>query len=201
MKRSLPIIAVDIDDVLANHAESFVNFSNERWGTHLTVEDYDEHWAEMWQIDNTETEARANVFRDSGIISEYDHTDEALPILTSLSRNYQLIVITSRRIQMEKETRAWIANHYPGVFTEIHFAGIWEKIDDDAHRHTKADLCQALGVSYLIDDQLKHCIAAAKCGIQSLLFGDYTWNRASELPEHVFRVKDWEEIQNYFNKR
>jgi uncharacterized HAD superfamily protein len=201
MKESLPIIAVDIDDVLAGHAEAFVNFSNERWGTHLTVEDYDEHWAEMWQVDHAEAEARAQTYFTSGITSEYHHDNEALPALTLLSREYQLEIITSRRIQLEKETRAWIANRYPGVFTEIHFAGIWENADGNAHTRTKADLCQTLGVSYLIDDQLKHCIAAAECGTTGLLFGNYTWNQSDALPENVIRVKDWAEVQEYFSKR
>jgi len=195
-----PIIAIDIDDVLADHAKQFVEFSNARWGTHLSVEDYDEHWADMWQIDNAETEARATEFHNSNLISNYNHANEAIPVLTALSRQYTLIVITSRRLQIEKETRAWIASYYPGLFSEIHFAGIWEKIDDGAHLRTKADVCQALGVEYLIDDQLKHCFAAAKSGISSLLFGNYTWNQTDELPESVTRVNDWGEIQRYFNK-
>ncbi len=198
--KSRPTVAVDIDDVLADHAKQFVEFSNSRWGTHLSVEDYDEHWSDMWQIDNIETEVRAGDFFGSGIITKYNHSDEALSILTELSRKYDLIIVTSRRIQLEKETRSWIANRYPGIFTEIHFAGIWEKADGKAHLRTKADLCQELGADYLIDDQLKHCIAAAKCGMKGLLFGEYTWNQSGELPENVVRVKGWEEVQQYFGK-
>lgn len=45
-------IAVDIDDVLADNAAGFVTFSNERWGTNLTPDDYGEHWVKVWQVDN-----------------------------------------------------------------------------------------------------------------------------------------------------
>lgn len=197
---SKPIIAVDIDDVLADHAQQFVHFSNKRWGTNLTVEDYDEHWAAMWKLDRPEALARADDFFNSGVITKYNHVNDALPVLTRLSRKYQLIVITSRRLQIEKETRAWIANYYPGVFSEIHFSGIWEKIDDKTHLQTKTEMCQALGVDYLIDDQSKHCIAAAEHDMKGLLFGDYTWNRIDELPEGVTRVKDWSAIEEYFNR-
>jgi len=38
-----PIIAVDIDDVLANLAQEIVDFSNKNWGTNLTIDDYNEH--------------------------------------------------------------------------------------------------------------------------------------------------------------
>ena len=44
-------IAVDIDDVLARQVEGLVTFSNQRWGTVLTVDDYDEDWGVMWGVD------------------------------------------------------------------------------------------------------------------------------------------------------
>jgi uncharacterized HAD superfamily protein len=194
------IIAVDIDDVLADHAQQFVDFSNKRWETNLTVDDYDEHWAAMWKLDRTEALARADDFFRSGVIAQYNHANDALPVLTRLSRKYHLIVITSRRLQIEKESRAWIASHYPGVFSEIHFSGIWDKIDDKTHLQTKAEICQKFGVTYLIDDQLKHCIAAAKNSMKGLLFGEYIWNQSAELPKNVVRVKDWEAVEEYFSK-
>jgi uncharacterized HAD superfamily protein len=196
----LPIIAVDIDDVLADNAQGLIEFSNERWGTDLSVEDYTEHWAQMWQIDNTETETRANELHESGAIGKYRHNDSALPVLRDLAQRFRLVIITSRRLQVEKETRAWIADHYPDIFSEIHFAGIWDTIDDGSHLRTKAGICQSLGVNYLIDDQLKHCAAAAERGIQSLLFGNYSWNQSDVLPNNVVRVNDWNGIQRHFSK-
>ena len=35
-------IAIDIDDVLADNAEKFTAFSNQRFNTRLTTDDYDE---------------------------------------------------------------------------------------------------------------------------------------------------------------
>ena len=64
-------IAIDIDDVLAENAIGFVAFSNERWGTRLRVDDYSEHWSEMWHVDREEAERRAHVFHDSGAIKGY----------------------------------------------------------------------------------------------------------------------------------
>lgn len=195
-----PIIAIDIDDVLADHAKPFVEFSNKRWGTNLTVNDYDEHWAKMWQVDREEGGRRAAEFRSSKIISKYDHTESAFEVLQKLSGRFSLVVLTSRRLEMEKETRAWITRHYPNIFTEIHFSGIWEVGDSEAHLRTKAEVCKSLGVSYLIDDQLKHCLGASECGVVSLLFGNYTWNQSDNLPKNVIRVKNWEEIQTYFKE-
>jgi hypothetical protein len=51
MSLERPRIAVDVDDVLSQSAKGFVAYSNQRWGTKPTVDDYDDHWAEMWKIE------------------------------------------------------------------------------------------------------------------------------------------------------
>lgn len=193
-------IAIDIDDVLADNAAGFVAFSNKMWGTMLTPTDYDEHWAEVWKVDITEVERRANAFHESGVLKTYKRIDTAVPVLKRLSQDFTLRVITSRRLQVREDTLAWIHRHYPGIFTDdtIHFAGIWDTIDDQSIHRTKADVASSLGVDYLIDDQLKHCQAVAESGKQALLFGDYTWNQLKPLPEGVVRTASWEEVENYF---
>lgn len=199
---SKPIIAIDIDDVLADNASGFVAFSNQRWGTNLTPEDYTEHWAEMWQIDETETERRAEEFHSAAVITGYSHDEAALPVLQWLRERYELIIVTSRRRSIETETKAWINQHYAGIFSSINFAGIWDGPWTTASKYrTKADICQSLGADYLIDDQLKHCQAVANCGGKSLLFGTYQWNLSDALPDGVIRVADWSAVEAYFRGR
>ncbi|MBC7869007.1 hypothetical protein H7X69_02425 [Candidatus Saccharibacteria bacterium] len=40
LAHSKPTIAIDIDNVLAYNAKGFVEFSNQRWGTTLEVDDW-----------------------------------------------------------------------------------------------------------------------------------------------------------------
>lgn len=197
-----PVIAVDIDDVLARHVTIFVEFSNQQWGTNLTTEDYDENWAKLWHVDEVELMRRADIFHRSGVLAQCQPIDGALPALRHLKQDFRLIVITSRRIQVETETLAWINQNYPDIFEEIHFAGIWDAINvksDIMAQSTKAALCQQLGANYLIDDQFKHCHAAAESGVASLLFGDYGWNRQAVLVPGITRVIDWQAVEGYFN--
>ena len=193
-------IAIDIDDVLADNAGGFVEFSNARWGTHLTPEQYDEHWAKIWEIDNQETERRATIFHESGAFTRYRHDDSALPVLRRLSQDFNLLVLTSRRTQTQGDTRLWLHEHYPGIFTDetIHFAGIWDTVNDQSIARTKGDLVEALGADYLIDDQLKHCQSVALNGKRALLFGNYAWNQTDLLPKGVVRVDDWLAVERYF---
>lgn len=193
-------IAIDIDDVLADNASGFVEFSNQRWGTNLRPDQYDEHWAKIWEVDNEETDRRATIFHQSGALRSYRHNDSALPVLRRLSQDFNLLIITSRRMQTKGDTVAWIHEHYPGIFTDetIHFAGIWDTVSNHSISLTKGDLVDALQADYLIDDQLKHCEAVAQRGKRALLFGDYSWNQTPRLADGVTRVTDWSAIERYF---
>lgn len=198
-----PIIAIDIDDVLAASASAFVLFSNERWGTHLTLDDFDEDWSKMWAIGHDQTMERAREFHNSGLISSYDHYDEALPVLEMLSGRYRLVVLTSRNQRLNQETRAWVESRYPGLFEEIYFSGIYDNVDNGHGNHayskTKAERLKAIDASYLIDDQPKHVIGAAEAGIKAILFGNYSWNAEVDLPSNVERCVSWHEVGAYFD--
>jgi 5'(3')-deoxyribonucleotidase len=197
-----PIIAVDVDDVLTDSAQAIVHFSNQKWRTNLTLEDYDEHWGDMWKADNAEWYKRADQIFAAKIL-QGQPLNRAVEVLTGLSGAYELVITTSRVRPIAEDTRQWLEENFAKLFGKVHCAGIWE--EDSPHmdkaKATKAHLLQAVGASYLIDDQPKHCLAAAELGITALLFGDYPWNRNDVLPKGVTRVKDWEEVEEYFRGR
>lgn len=196
-------IAVDIDDVLAANAEAFVAYTNKKWGTNLTIDDYDEHWAKVWQVEHDEERKRVNEIYASGIFKKYRHFPEALPVLNELAQRYKLVVLTSRQKSLAGDTIDWVQKYFKNVFSEIHFSGIWDdwnKKSSEMIHHTKAEIAGQIGADYLIDDQLKHCGAAAGAGIKTILFGDYKWNQTKEsLPKNMTRAKDWPEVLKYFN--
>lgn len=196
-------IAVDLDDVLAHSAEGFVAYSNRKWSSQLEASDYSENWPELWGVAPEEALARARQLETSGAFLEYASIGHALPMLRSLKRRYRLIILTSRRRVTGDGTRNWLEQHFPGIFEDVQFAGIWEGDDVAAAVHrTKAEACHSLAADFLIDDQPKHCIGAAEAGIPALLFGDYSWNvdhDAVSLPELVTRVSDWHQVYEYFD--
>ena len=198
-----PVIAIDVDDVLADNAAGFVAFSNERWGTNLKSEDYDEDWMTMWGISLEEAVKRRDVLFASDTQRQYGHNQDALHVLRNLAKRYDLRIVTSRHIATRDDTRAWIHERYPGVFSDetIHFAGLWDNPDHTSLIKTKAGMVASLGADYLIDDQLKHCIGVADSGRTALLFGDYRWNQTDgKLPDNIIRVKDWASVERYFDE-
>lgn len=194
-------IAVDIDDVLSASAEGFAAYSNKQWGTNLTADDYSEEWAVVWGVPLEEAVKRAVVFHESGAVGDYRHHAQALPVLQKLRKKYDLVVVTSRRSVLKPETDVWLQHYFPDMFKAVHYAGMWDGEHDPLHalKQSKAAICQSLGAQYLIDDQPKHCVGVAACGIDALLFGDYQWNRTEALPKGVTRVADWAAVEEYFD--
>jgi uncharacterized HAD superfamily protein len=195
-----PLIAVDIDDVLAFHAKAMVAYSNRVLGTNLTLDTYTEHWSLMWQVDHDETERRAIAYHQTDDMAHYEHHEDADEVLRKLAQKNRLIIVTARRKEVTEITKNWINKHFNGIFEAIHHAGIFDtKITDGSFSATKAGLCQQLGVEYLIDDQSKHCNAASELGIKTIMFGDYPWNHNDKLHPGIMRCNNWSEVLEYFD--
>jgi 5'(3')-deoxyribonucleotidase len=193
-------IAVDIDDVLSKSAEGFIAFSNEQWGMSLKPEDYQEEWAIVWGVPLDEALRRSVEFHASGATGRYEPNEMAMPALKKLAQEFDLVAVTSRRVVLKPETDAWIDRHFPHLFKELHYAGIWDDIAPDSIGHalkrTKAELCREIGADYLIDDQIKHCTGAAGAGVAALLFGA---NPGMKVPAGVTPVQHWKEVEEYFH--
>lgn len=202
---SKPVIAVDLDDVLKESSQLIIDYSNQKWGTDLTIDDYDEHWAAMWQVDNAEWEARAHQIHSEKLLIHGEPFLETKRVLELLSRDYTLVVASSRQQIILEDTREWLRLHFGGLFQNVHFAGIWDDTEIDGAvkvKQTKASLLKEIGADYLIDDQPKHCIAAAEIGVQAILFGEYPWNIGVGIPgAGVTRINDWKGVEAYFHAK
>lgn len=199
---SKPIIAVDIDEVLGAYAVEFVKFSNERWGTHLTVDDYKEHWSEMWEVDMEETTRRAKELYKSGMTGRIPHIIGANEALKQLMKDFDIVLVTSRPIVLEQETRAWLEKYYSDVVTAIYFAGMYDgAVTSNSFMQTKATIYSELKPAFVVDDQLKHCYAAVELGIDTILFGDYPWNQDMNATEGLVRCHDWQAVIDHIQSQ
>lgn len=194
------IIAVDIDDVIAAHAPAFIEYSNKKYGTNLTINDYQgDHWDKIWKVDHDEAVKRSDEYHDSNYIATYGIIEGAFETLKQLKPYFKLVILTTRQNSINQLTKDWIDKYYPDIFDNIVFAGFFDSFTKDSVNMTKADLVKSVGADYLIDDQLKHVLTAAEIGIESLLFGDYPWNQTDKLPHNVIRVKNWQEVLEFFD--
>ncbi len=191
------VLALDIDDVAVKHVETFIRWSNETWGTNLTNADYSEAWHELWDTDMEETEARKKIFFTDDIVGKLEVIEGATEGITALAGIKKIIGVTSRRESLRTVTEQALELIAPGAVNNVIFATYF--VDGVKHTRSKAEICIELDAKHLIDDQLKHCAAVAKVGVDAVLFGDYVWMKTMhELPEGVVRARDWPETLHHF---
>jgi 5'(3')-deoxyribonucleotidase len=196
-----PIIAVDIDDVLAQGTESLRVEVNERLGVSLTTKHYSvpgEYWGyyeRVWEKNGLSglismEELNPRMVEDQSHIPPFKQAHE---VLRKLAMRFQLVVVTARKAEWERATRYWLEVHFPHTFTNIYFAG------RRTEKQTKGDLCKELGAEWLIDDNVLHAQSALDCGTKVILFGNYGWHQKVNIHNDIIRCKDWDEVNEYFD--
>lgn len=200
---SKPIIAFDLDDVLADSTEFWRVEINKRTGLNLSVEhyrvpgDYWQYYENVWRTHKIDhlisiPDIDAQIVNDQSKIRVYA---DSLEVLTQLSKAYDLVVVTARNGDQKPETEKWLRQNFPDIFSHVVFA--------DGHVglavKNKGDICKEIGASWLVDDNPDHCKDAVDKGITAVLFGEYGWHR--NIPSDVVACKDWLAIGEYFDGR
>jgi uncharacterized HAD superfamily protein len=192
-----PIIAVDIDEVLMPHFQDLADWYNKNYGTKLTLANNHPKNTEGWGTDSFEEAVRrVQKFLVSDTFKKSKPFEEAKDAIRQLAQKYKLVVITSRDDLVRETTHRWLTTHFENLFEETHFTAMYSLKGGARH---KADIAKEMGVDYLIDDSLEHIEKAIEAGITGLLFGDYPWQRKELIPTRAVRVKNWQEVLEYFD--
>jgi len=196
------LIAIDLDDVVAEFCPAFCEYANRNWGEGIHPEIYTEDWVGMFGIDEAEWQKRSDqALKDVKLYGGLPVIEGAQRALGVLHDKFDIVAVTSRHIAMKKTTRAWLAKHFPGLVDDVHFLGAYESVDgDSSNQKTKSEICLKLGVDYLIDDQPKHVASVHQAGIGAILFGDYGWNRSVDVDAGVRRAVDWNKVREMLNE-
>lgn len=193
-----PIIAVDIDEVLFPLISDLIGYVDREHSVKLSPEEFVTYRLEdIWHGGPVEGLAVYESYEKQMNlgVAPLEGAAEALKTLSDL---FYVIVMTSRTQEIDKKTRDWLDRHFPEIFNEVHILGNRKQ---SISWRPKGEVCKEVGVSHFIDDSLAHALDVSSYGIDTLLFGDYSWNQADELPEGVTRVKNWQEVLEYFDVR
>jgi uncharacterized HAD superfamily protein len=184
------VIAIDYDDVIVPSAPIIVRSYNEKYGTNVQLKDFYYDDPRSWGSSDTSTVNQR--VGDYLMSEEYQATlpfTEAIDALRLLSEQHELHIVTGRTDYLADVTKNMLNKYLPGIFRSVEFTNFFGQ-----NRRSKAEVCQALDADLLIDDHLHHAQVVADCGIDVLLFGDYPWNQAKQLPANIRRVSGWHEI-------
>ena len=186
------IIAIDIDDVLADSTDALRRVVNKRLDVNLSPEDYyleGDYWdqySKIWKRHGLEGRISLSDIEPMMVVSQ-SHVlphEGALKTLKALKKNYELVIVTSRWPSWRRASEDWLDEHFPGIFERILFT---REVKDSVHTG-KGEICAENGVSWLIDDNVYHAQSAVDNGIEVILFGDYGWHH--KVPPHFVRCKN-----------
>jgi 5'(3')-deoxyribonucleotidase len=195
-----PIIAIDIDEVLSPLHDLLFAHHNAVYGTNYQPRHSSgKYFISDFTGDNHKvTVSKLRRFVESEAFRNIEPLKGAVEAVRSLTLNFDPVVLTARQDLYEEVTHKWLKQHFPETFSQVHFTGF---IVGKGLKKSKGFICREIGAAYLIDDNPDYCNDAADHGVQSLLFGDYPWNRMHTLHKNVIRCKDWDEVLDYFNAR
>lgn len=188
MKEKLKI-GVDIDEVLAELAESVLDFYNKKFHTNFKKEEIKEiHLEKLLKISSKEMR---DIFEEFSVTGENLNLIPVKDSINSLKKlnEYELYAISARPKSIKDHTVEWIEKHYESCFKEIHLLS-------DSHgvgNFDKGFFAKEIGIKFFIEDSLKNSLDIASHDIHVILL-DKPWNQEENLPENIYRVKDWNEI-------
>lgn len=191
------IIAVDIDEVLSPYVDGLVYWHNAKYGTQLQFNDFSSYeFHRVWGGNLEVAVAKSDEYFENRLPATAMPLNNAQQALTQLKKNYDLIVVTSRKLVHKSKTVSWIEEHFPNYFQEIIICNHWAK--DSGPSMKKSEACLLHNAEYLIDDLPHYIKDAATAGINGLLFGNYPWNQQIPVHPKIKRAIDWTAVLNYF---
>jgi len=168
---------------------------NRLHGTNISWRDFQSYrFNEAWGGSTEEAVADVNA------LLGFDHSHlepiiGAQDVTRSLSRKYDLIVVTARDKKLTDTTLTWVEHHFPGIFSDVVLTG--NPYASESYER-KVDVCQKLGAFVLVDDSINHTTKCVEAGLGGILFGDYPWNQIDgELPTGITRVSNWQTIAQH----
>ncbi|MBS3172044.1 hypothetical protein J4438_00490 [Candidatus Woesearchaeota archaeon] len=193
------LVAFDVDDTLAKFNIPLLNVYNAIDGTNYTSRDIKSYNLEMlWGCTKEEAIQRIQYFyktHEFGRIVPVEGSQEAVE---KLSKENQLIVITSRLSSVSRKTEEWLDKYFSGKFSDIYYTSEWHSANGGSGK--KADICRDKKVDIIIDDCLEYILACQNVGTRGILFdlnGEYGWNKTEE---EIKRVLNWEEVLKKIKK-
>jgi 5'(3')-deoxyribonucleotidase len=189
------IIAIDCDDVLMPTAEAIINDYNARFATKLELGHmYQPASIESWGTDSDdEAIKRVNDFLRSDAHAQIKPYPEAIEAIRLLSQMHELHLVTGRASFLEQVTARMLDVYFQDCFQSVEHTNYIVTSDDKTSiRRTKGEVCRSIGARVLIDDHVHHGRSVLEAGLEGVIvFGDYPWNRNSELSDRMVRCLDW----------
>ena len=186
-------IGFDYDDVLVEHIPAVIKFHNDTYQTSLTQKDF--HSYKFWEVwGGTKQQAIDKIHKhyNSQYFLDTEPVIGAQQIITNLSKNNSLEIITARQKEIEQQTHNCVQKHYPNQFDKIHIVNHYS--NDNSKPLTKRDVCDENQIELLVEDSLDHAVTCVTSNRDIVLINK-PWNQTTKkLHSGIHRVNSLEDF-------
>lgn len=191
------LIAVDIDDVLADTRRQFLYYLIENMGISIRWEDLTTyHLEKVLLCEETAVLNWLQVFEASSLYRSLPLLPNAAESVLRLSSKHTFCAVTARHQGQSEATNIFLNTYFPNIITEVHY--LYSSFGEKAYP-SKMEICKEINADILIEDQFEHARECVDVGLPVLLFST-PWNRFVEEHSLLKRVDNWEDIVNYLDR-
>lgn len=188
------VIAIDCDDVVVPTTPFFIAAYNKQYGTDVKFEQAHIEGDDIWGVPHSVMLDRFAEMIESEAYRQLGPSAEEAAILTELSTQHELHLVTARKDSQRLVTQELLELQLPGVFSSMEFVG-WTG--------SKGEVCQRIHADVLIDDNARHLHNAIEQGLPrggAILFGDYPWNATDASHDDLTQCADWPAVKATINE-
>ena len=184
-------ITCDLDDVLGDYMQGFLDFYNQLHDTRYLRSDLEsyslaKHLGEEEKriCDLVDRFAETYEYANLRVISGARETLKQLQ-----DRGAILSVLTSRYASTHYATEEWITQNYPEIFNDIAYTN---------GKHCKGEMAEKMKSDLHIDDAAHNIYSVTSKGINSILYSA-PWNKNVIIPNTCDRANTFKEVMKIMN--
>lgn len=180
-------IAIDIDEVLMPFVEPMARWKGLKMPRRRG---YRYVYRDMFNISEFESQKMVREFYDSQTFKNIEPLEGAVEGVARLRNTAtKVYAVTGRQDPVRAETEDWLALHFPGMFNDLVLTNSFTE-----HEIAKVDVCRALHLDTIIDDNELNCLSCAYGGMKAIHFAGsqgslYPWCDCTESS-----VLEWGEV-------
>ena len=171
-------IAIDVDEVLVKFLFPMAKHHNKV----IRKPRYSYVYRDIFDIDELASQKMVREFYQSKDFMNLTPIQGSQKAMYKLRANAKrMYILTGRQEIVRGETESWIQRYFPGIFDDVILTNSYTP-----NEIKKIDICRALNIGLLIDDNKGICDECIEDGVQALNFiGDgeevYPWCEESTI--------------------
>ena len=178
-------IAIDIDEVLVPFLSPMAKYHNKT----ISKTRYSYVYRDIFDITEEESQKMVQEFYKSQAFTWLVPMRGAQRAMYNLRRcTDKMYIVTGRQDTVREETEDWIDTFFPNIFDDVILTNSYTP-----HEVKKSDICRALNIGLIIDDNKGICDQCIEAGTDALNFiGEevYPWCEESEIS-----IKGWDTLK------